>query len=141
MTVFLNHMGLPFPQPTSVITSPSVHCPPTRRTFHPTLTPHHPLWNTRALSALLPASLQPLFRTDSFPVRACSFPPVALLPDLEIMGHDQSFPLSRFFVSSSEVSGRRVWARMISKASTGQGRHLSGLCALIKVLFLFWLAS
>lgn len=139
MTVFLNHMGLPFPQPTSVITSPSVHCPPTKD-LHPTLTPHHPLWNTRALSALLPASLQPLFRTDSFPVRACSFPPVGSTP-VQIMGHDQSFPLSRLLCPHLRLQGGRVWARMVSEEPPQVKVAISQVSLCLDKSFVFALAS
>ena len=148
MAVFLNHMGLPFPEPTLVITSPSVHCPPTKGPSTPSLTPHRPLRNTRALSALyLPSCLQPLFRTDSFPVRAVLSLLWALVKFKSwVMTVGQSFPPSGLLCPHLSSRGVGVWARMVSKASTGQRspspRSLClGLVTVKVLLFLFWLAG
>ena len=142
-------MGLPFPEPTLVITSPSVHCPPTKGPSTPSLTPHRPPRNTRALSVLyLPSCLQPLFRTDSFPVRACSVPPVGS-SQVQIVGHDHRPVLSSFrvAVSSSELAGSGGLGQdgleglHRSKVAISQVSLCLGLITVKVLLFLFWLAG
>ena len=143
-------MSLPFPQPTSVVTSPSVHCLPPPKD----LPPHH--WHHTTLSGIrghslpfyLPACLQPLFRTDSFPVRACSFPPVVSTP-VQIMGHDHRPVLSSFRVAASlsEVVGREGLGQdgleglHRSKVTISQVSLCLGLLTVKVLLFLFWFAG